>query len=137
MPNPFDAIQAPIRDLHQQAGWSGTVYSYSPDGSSGGDWYDETTDGWVENSETATIRVERGGRTAAFTQTTEGGVEIEADVVIVVDPTEVSEIVEPGGDRPASEIVDPAGPTDTRYKTVRVDDDGSGLYLVQCERIDE
>ena len=135
--NPFDALAGPIRELHRIAGHEGQLINYSAPTGSPNDWLDSDSsadDFDPLDPEPLTIRVERSQE--AFAARGSGGPEIAADVAIFVDSTTVSEIVEPGGDRPASVIIDPAGPTETRYQVVRVDDDGSGLWICQCERID-
>ena len=136
MPGPFDAIQAPVRKLHAMSAHNGELINFEA-ASGSGDWYDDsdTSEFDALAPETVPIRVERGED--AESEYTAGGIEIAADVVIIVDPTDVSVIREPGGDLPASEIIDPAGPSDTRYRVTRVDDDGSGLWLCQAERLDE
>jgi hypothetical protein len=137
MPNPFDAIADPIRKLHAMSAHNGELINFEAAGSGSGDWYDEsdTSEFDALAPETVPIRVARGED--AGSEYTAGGIEVTADVVIIVDPTDVSAIREPGGDLPASEIIDPAGPSDTRYRVTRVDDDGSGLWMAQCERLDE
>ena len=137
MSNPFDAIQAPVRDLHQQAGWPGTVYTYTPDDSGGGEWYDDTgggDDGWIEDKETATIRVETS--TSPSVVRGAGGREITGDAAITVDPTEHSGGADAftagdGADEKATEIVDED--SDKRYRTTRVDDEHSGVLVLDCE----
>ena len=135
MPNPFDAIAGPIRNLHAQAAHDADLINFEA-ASGSGDWYDDsdTSEFNALAPETVPIRVARGED--AGSEYTAGGIEITADVVITIDPTDVSAIREPGGDLPASEIIDPAGPSDTRYRVTRVDDDGSGLWLCQAERLD-
>ena len=136
MPNPFDAIADPIRNLHAQAAHDADLINFEA-ASGDRDWHDESDGSEFDElaPETIPIRVARGED--ARSGYTAGGIEVAADVVITIDPTDVSVIREPGGDLPASEIIDPAGPSDTRYRVTRVDDDGSGLWMAQCERLDE
>ena len=137
MSDPFDAIQGPVRDLHQQAGWPGTIYSYTPDDSGDGSWYDDTgggDDGWIEDSETVTIRVETS--TSPSVTRNAGGREITGDAAITVDLTEHSSGAAAftngdGVDERATEIVDED--SGTRYRTTRVDDDHSGVLVLDCE----
>lgn len=138
MSNPFDAIQAPVRQLHQQAGWSGWAINYAPDGSGGGSWYDDTggsDSGWIDDGgEPITIRVETG--TAPDVIRNAGGREITGDATITVDPSE-----HPGGheaftngageNNRATEIVDED--SGERYQVNRVLDEHSGLLLLDCE----
>jgi hypothetical protein len=137
MSNPFDAIQPPVRDLHQQAGWPGTVYSYTPDDSGGGEWYDDTgggDGGWIENNETVTIRVETSTSPSVIRGA--GGREITGDAAITVDPTEHSGGADAftagdGDDRKATEVLD--GDSDKRYRTTRVNDEHTGVLVLDCE----
>ena len=137
MSNPFDAIQAPVRDLHQQAGWPGTVCSYTPDYSGDGSWWDDTgggDDGWIEDSETVTIRVETS--TSPSVVRGAGGREITGDAAITVDPTEHSGGADAftagdGDDRKATEVLDED--SDKRYRTTRVDDEHAGVLVLDCE----
>ena len=137
MSNPFDAIQAPVRDLHQQAGWPGTIYSYTPDDSGGGNWYDDTgggDSGWVEHSESLTIRVETS--TSPSVLRGAGGREITGDAAITVDPTDHSGGEDAftngeGADKRATEIVDED--SGKRYKATRVEDEHNGLLIIQAE----
>ena len=137
MPNPFDAIQAPVRDLHQQAGWPGTVYTYTPDDSGEGSWYDDTggsDDGWIEDSETVTIRVETS--TSPSVVRSAGGREITSDAAITVNPTEHSGGTDAftagdGDDRKATEILDED--SGKRYRTTRVNDEHIGVLVLDCE----
>ena len=137
MTNPFGGLGGPIRDLHALAGHEGQLINYSASTSTANNWYDETDSSEFDalDPEPITIRVERSTR--AQSGQTAGGVEIDTDVVVFIDPSEVSEVVESGDDKPASVIIDPSGPSDTHYRVVRVDDDGSGLWLAQCERIED
>jgi hypothetical protein len=139
MTNPFDAIKAPVRNLHKQRSHTGTLINYEePTDPDSDDWYDEgSTDSNPAElpAETVAIYVERSEQ--ASTRYGGGGIEIEADVVIVVDPTEPDgPLVGADEDRPASEIVDPTDSPSTRYRVMRVVDDGSGVVLLDAERID-
>ena len=139
MGNPFDAIQSPIRSLHQQAGWQGTVYNYTPaesDGSSS-DWVDDSggsDEGWDESSTSVTIRVETG--TAPDVIRGAGGREITGDATITVDPSEHPDGEDgftngQGDQNRATEIVDED--SNERYQVNRVMDEHSGLLLLDCE----
>ena len=137
MSNPFDAIQDNIRDLHQQAGWQGAIYTYSP-ADTDGEWWEDgggtTGDGWNETTEPATIRVQFG--TAPSVVRGAGGREITGDATITVDPSE-----HPGGeaaytngdgeDNRATEIVDED--SGKRYRVLRVEDEHSGVLLLDAE----
>ncbi|MDL5361353.1 hypothetical protein [Halalkalicoccus sp. NIPERK01] len=135
---PFDAIQSPVRNLHQQAGWPGTVYNHAPADDGSGDWYDDSgggDDGWIEDDGVSlTIRVEVG--TAPNIIRSSGGREITGDATVTVDPTD-----HPDGkgaftngnatDRKATEIVDED--SGDRYRVLRVMDEHNGVLLLDCD----
>ena len=156
MSNPFDAIQAPVRDLHHQAGWLGTVVNYVPAETEDPDWFDDTgggDSGWDDDGgEVVTIRVETS--TAPSVIRGAGGREITGDAVITVDPTEHPAGKDgytngEGTDKRATEIVDgvPEGGygddygtsygaeslEGTRYVVTRVEDPHNGLLVLQAE----
>lgn len=137
---PFDEIQEPVRDVHHQAGWPGTVYSYTPAGSGTGEWYDDTgggDEGWTSDGGVAvTIRVETS--TAPSSERGPSGRVVEGDAVVIVDPTE-----HPGGkaaftdgageDERATEVVDEA--SGQRYRALRVVDEHTGVLLLDSEEL--
>ena len=137
---PFDAIQGPIRRLHEMRSWEGEVVNYAPASGSGGEWWEDTSgsgSGWSDDGgETVSIYVET--TTAPKPIRGPGGREITGDASITVNPAD-----HPGGksgftagageENRATEIVDSGGDHQPRYKVVRVADERNGVLILDCE----
>lgn len=138
---PFDDIPRHVQGLHQQAGWPGTVYNYTPvDTTSGGNWYDDTgggDEGWEsDGGEAVTIRIETD--VAPEVVRGAGGRVIEGDVIVVVDPSDHSAgkagfTDGKGEDARATEIVDED--SGERYRVLRVIDQHTGILRLDSEEI--
>lgn len=138
---PFDAMQGPLRELHQMAGWSGTAINYSPSGTTNPPWYDDTGGGdagWdADGGVSITIRLIFG--TAPRTSRgTGGGREITGDAEIAVDPSEHPAgkggfTAGEGEENRATEIVDED--SGQRYRVLRVDDEHSGILVLDVEQL--
>lgn len=141
MSNPFDSIQAPVRGLHEQAGWPGQVHSFTPaDEDDGGEWWDDsggsTGDGWDEHTEDVTIRVSFGTSPAVIRGA--GGREITGDAAITVDPSEhpgdkAAFTAGAGESVRATEITDLEGDQQPRYRVLRVENPHNGLLILDAE----
>lgn len=136
---PFDAIQGPVRQLHEMRSWPGTAHTYTP-ADSDGEWWEDgggtTGDGWNETDQPVDIAVDFG--TAPSVVRGPGGREITGDAAVTVDPSD-----HPGGEAAfqngggdgnrATEITD--GDSGTRYRVLRVEDDHSGVLILDCEEL--
>lgn len=147
MANPFDQLNQHVQDLHNQAGWSGTVYNEVVS-SDDGDWVDRSAETvtWDDGTD-ITIRIE-ASRQPDDRRDASGRV-VFGDVVIIVgrDPTDGytqggyaeggygTDALFTGGDetRAASEIVDDR--TGQRYRVLRVRDQRTGVLRLDCEEL--
>ena len=125
--NPFDQMRREVRKLHHLRATTGKLITYSSPTDSD-PWEDES---WTKNSEIIDIYVRRS-ETASRAR--RGGIEIEEDVVIFVDPTEIDSNLSDGTEGRPSEIVDESDPFDQRYDVVRIDNDQSGVWMLQAKR---
>lgn len=137
MPNPFDGLAGPVRDLHDKAGWPGTIHNYAwepTDDADSSDWMDDDPvdeSNWSESTMTATIRIEWGMQEEQIRGP--AGREIEGGATIYINPTE-ADVTGGGGEQArATEITD--SKTGARYRVARVRDREDGLLACDVERI--
>jgi hypothetical protein len=130
--NPFDAMDAPVKELHHTRAHTGDLVTYVDSGYDPEPYEDDSLAWDANDPEPIDIVIERSSVDVRYG----GGIEVEEDAVITIDPAELTnEVIGGGRSRPASEIVDRR--TETRYRVVSAEYDGGGLRLLQCKRIDE
>lgn len=132
MANPFDQIQAPVKELHTLAAFPATAYNdaNSPESD---DWVDRSaeTDDFDAGTD-CTIRIEWSRSPDEVRDAS--GREVFGDVTIVVDPDD-AEFTAGDEDTLATEVVDGRPGHDERYRLLRRIDEGTGVWRFDAERV--